>query len=515
MKHITATDLYNYNKCKYRVYMDKNTDPGSRDKVNYFLELLWQNGRAHEEDAVEYFKTQKDKTFVEVTTGDSIDEEALKKGARETILHMKNGVNFIYQGILLHEGKDSLFEQTPLLVGRPDIIMRIKGRSELGDYTYVPVDIKSGKGIEETDWGDRPNQAYMAQMNFYAALLEEVLKTKVTEGYIFNVHKKFVKYILAPGGMPFQNMLDEVKKMTDGNTAEREPVISSMCGLCPWQSACQKWAEKHDDLTLLFYLGEKVKYGFYEIGIKNMNDLASANIASLLSKIQRAKRARFFYPSFGDELVKSLVTRAQLYVQEKAENEKQTYIIRKTPNFPKVKKEIHYDIEDDPMNEFVYMHGFWIIEENKEPHYHAIVATRDKTEEEITKELWAFFAANEGVPIYHYSAHEKHTCKKLMEKYKLDPSVYDTVFGPGGTAIDLYDWVVANTDWPLTSYGLKPICKYTGFAWSAEDAGGANSISWFSDYTDGKDEMMEKILTYNKEDCMATAHLKTWLEENA
>ncbi|MCK5592136.1 MAG: ribonuclease H-like domain-containing protein, partial [Candidatus Pacebacteria bacterium] len=87
--------------------------------------------------------------------------------------------------------------------------------------------------------------------------------------------------------------------------------------------------------------------------------------------------------------------------------------------------------------------------------------------------------------------------------------------GPGGTAIDLYDWVVANTDWPLTSYGLKPICKYTGFQWSAEDAGGANSISWFSDYTDGKDEMMEKILTYNKEDCMATAHLKTWLEENA
>jgi predicted RecB family nuclease len=27
--------------------------------------------------------------------------------------------------------------------------------------------------------------------------------------------------------------------------------------------------------------------------------------------------------------------------------------------------------------------------------------------------------------------------------------------------------------------------------------------------------MMEKILTYNKEDCMATAHMKQWLEEHA
>jgi len=182
---------------------------------------------------------------------------------------------------------------------------------------------------------------------------------------------------------------------------------------------------------------------------------------------------------------------------------------------PKVKKEIHYDIEDDPMNEFVYMHGFWIIEEGKNPHYQAIVATRDKTEEEVTKELWAFFAANEGVPIYHYSGHEKTTCRKLMEKYKLDTAVYDAIFGPGGTAIDLYDWIVANTDWPLTSYGLKAICKYTGFKWSAEDAGGANSISWFFDYMNGDDEMMEKILTYNEEDCKATAHMKEWLIENA
>ena len=495
--------------------MDKNADPSKRDEVGYFLELLWQNGVAHEEKSVEYFKSQEDKTFVEVTTGDAPDEETLKKGARETLLHMKNGVNFIYQGILLRAGEDSLFEQTPMLVGRPDILMRVKGKSKFGDFTYVPVDIKAGKGIEETDWGERFNPAYMAQMNFYAFLLEDVVEQDIREGYIFNVHQKLVKYPLAPHGGTFQNILTEIKKMVGGSAEKREPVINSACGLCPWQSECLKQAESRGDLTLLFYLGEKVKYGFYEVGINNLEDLAAADITKLLPKVQRIKKAGFFYPSVNDDLIKSLVTRAQLYLQEKAEDNNEAYIIRKSPDFPKTKKEIHYDIEDDPMGEFVYMHGFWIIEEGKDSHYHAIVATRDKTEKEISKELWAFFSANEGVPIYHYSPHEKHTCKKLMEKYDLDGNIYDAVFGSGGSAIDMYQWVVENTDWPLTSYGLKPICKYTGFKWSADDAGGANSIAWYYDYLDGADEMMEKILTYNKEDCMATAHLKQWLEKNA
>lgn len=494
--------------------MDMNTDQSKQDAVNYFLELLWNNGQAYEAEAISYFKSQKDRTFVEVTS-DAHDEDSLRKAARETLMHMKNGVHFIYQGVLLREGANTLFAREPLMVGRPDVLMRVNGSSALGDYTYVPTDIKSGKGKDETDWGERLNPSYLMQMNFYAMLLDDILKQPVKEGYIFNVHKQFVKYPLSSSDAKFNEALSEVKNMATGSSEGREPVISSVCGMCHWKSACQALAEKTNDLTLLFYLGEKVKYGLYEVGIKNIVDLADADITKLLPKVLRAKRAGFFYPSMTEDLIKSLITRAQLYLQEKAEDGREVYVIRKTPDFPAAAKEIHYDIEDDPMGEVVYMHGFWIIEKERKPYYHAIVATKDKTEEEISKELWAFFAANEGVPIYHYSGHEKTTCKKLMDKYNLNADIFDRVFGKGGMAIDLYDWVVANTDWPLTSYGLKAICKYTGFKWSADDAGGANSIAWYYDYLDGDDEMMEKILTYNREDCMATAHLKGWLEEHA
>jgi len=497
--------------------MDKNTDPQDGNKLNYFLQLLWQNGTTHEEKAIKYFKEQKDKTFAELPTNDTVNDEVLKQIAEQTYLYMKNGINFIYQGVLLRSGQDSLFEQIPAFIGRPDILMRVKGKSVFGDFTYTPVDIKIGSGLEENDWGKpRPSQAYMAQMNFYALLLEDIIKQPVKEGYIFNARKQFVKYQLAPHSDSLQNILVKIKKMTSGFSEKSEPVISGVCGLCPWQNNCRALAEKKNDLTLLFYLGEKMKYGFYEIGIYSIEELATADIIKLLPQIENAKRKKFFYPSVNDNLIKRLITRAQLYLQEKngAGAGAKFYIIYRKPDFPKTEKEIYYDIEDDPFGEFIYMHGFWIVEKNKEPYYHMFTATREKTEQEIAEKLWDFFAENKGVPIYHYASHEKNVCKKLMEKYNLKKDVYDSVFGSNGSAIDLYQWITENTDWPLTSYGLKAIAKYTGFDWSADDARGAISIAWYYDYLNGNDAMMDKILTYNKEDCMATAHLKNWLENN-
>lgn len=514
MRRIDAKDIYNYHKCKWRVYMDKSADSDKKDLVDQFVEMLWRGDGDHDK-AIEYFQRQPERSFVTVGIPDDSSEESLRNAARQTILHMKNGEHFIYSGTLLREGEDSLFTQSPLMLAQPDLIIRVQGTSAFGEYTYIPVDIKSGKGLDENDWGERLTPGYLAQLSFYGMILEDSLKSPVKEGYVFNAHSAFVKYPLAYKTPAFQKILNEIRSMTEGDTNGREPVISSMCGICHWQSTCKRWADEHEDLTLLFYLGEKVKYSFHDIGIQNLHELAQTSENDLLSRVRAGKQKGLFYPRFNDELVKKLIIRAKLFLKEKNEGNGTTYIIYKKPDFPSTQKEIHYDIEDDTIRDFVYMHGFWIREKGTEPYYHTIVATRDKTEKEVSKELWEFFAENIGVPIYHYSSHEKHTCKKLMEKYNLDKEVFDRTFEERSGAIDLYDWIVAHTDWPLTSYGLKPLCKYTGFDWSAEDAGGANSVSWYARYLQGDDTMLEKIRTYNKEDCMATAHLKDWLVKNA
>ncbi|QQR81973.1 MAG: TM0106 family RecB-like putative nuclease [Deltaproteobacteria bacterium] len=175
---------------------------------------------------------------------------------------------------------------------------------------------------------------------------------------------------------------------------------------------------------------------------------------------------------------------------------------------------MHYDLEDDPTQDFVYLHGIVLVENGKSPEYHAFFAESKDNEKVITEQLFNFFKKYAGAPVYHYSPYEKTTLKRLLGKYpSLDSSIFEMLFGENGTSIDMMKIVNDKTDWPLSSYSLKDICRYLGFQWDAEDASGAASIVWMNDYLNGKKELKPKMLRYNQDDCMATYFLKQSIEK--
>lgn len=510
MNHISDIDIYNYTQCKYRVFNDKNTTSTDAVDVGIFMTLMWNMDAIDIESKLKRLRDKKDKTFISLES-DTSSKESILDSTKRTQDALKKGTDYIYNPTLFNEGVDSLFEQQPGKLASIPLLIKMQGKSKLGDYTYAPVLIQSGTGMMETDWGIRANPGYQQRLNFHAQLLGHILDTKITKGFVYDMTNAFVPYDLNEDNKVLSSIIGDISIMIKGETAHREPVISSTCDKCPWKKVCRKQAEEKNQLTLLFYLGEKVRDGFYSIGIHSMDDLAKSSTDVLWKSVSQAKYKGQFYKMFDRALLDKLVLRARLYVKHASNPEDDIAVIHNKPDFPQHSKEIHYDIEDDSLGGFVYLHGFWIIENGKEPYYEAFFADKPDEEKELSERLWQFFKDNAGVPMYHYSGHEAKTCKKLMEKYNLDETVYKSIFGSDGSAIDLYEWVVANTDWPLTSYGLKPICKYTGFNWSAEDAGGAQSVDWFYAFQKGDASMKDKIIIYNKEDCMATAHLKKWI----
>jgi uncharacterized protein len=189
-------------------------------------------------------------------------------------------------------------------------------------------------------------------------------------------------------------------------------------------------------------------------------------------------------------------------------------VFYETIEFPKSDIEIHFDMEGDPTQDFIYLHGLLIVEKGKEPVYHSLFAEKYEDEGQITEQLIEFFRKYQGVPVYHYANYEKATLNRLISKHGLsDHGVFAQLFGENGTAIDLFNVITGKTDWPLGSYGIKPICKYLGFKWDATDAGGAASIVWMNDFLAGDRAMKDKILQYNEDDCRATLFLKTKLIE--
>jgi predicted RecB family nuclease len=120
---------------------------------------------------------------------------------------------------------------------------------------------------------------------------------------------------------------------------------------------------------------------------------------------------------------------------------------------------------------------------------------------------WEFMQSRPGAAIYYYSHYEKTYYSKLQKLY---PDVVSEqqlqAFFESDLVVDLYtDVVKKKTEWPTYNYSIKTLAKYLGFQWRDTDPSGASSIEWYHRWTeDGDDEVKQRILDYNEDDCVAT-----------
>ena len=79
--------------------------------------------------------------------------------------------------------------------------------------------------------------------------------------------------------------------------------------------------------------------------------------------------------------------------------------------------------------------------------------------------------------------------------------------------IDLYEKTIESVVLPLYFYSLKDVAGYIGYKWDDPKAGGAESVVWYNEWLETKDDnILKKILKYNEDDVRATMAIKTWLE---
>ena len=70
---------------------------------------------------------------------------------------------------------------------------------------------------------------------------------------------------------------------------------------------------------------------------------------------------------------------------------------------------------------------------------------------------------------------------------------------------------------PTDDNGLKSVAHLAGFTWDDPSANGKKSIFWFQQWGSNssnvalQEEFMNKILTYNRNDCEATRAIRNWI----
>jgi predicted RecB family nuclease len=481
-KLITASMLYNHLVCPHRVAMDAFADPGARDPVSPFIELLWARGNKYEAQVVGGLG----EPVVDLSRLAGAEKETATRAA------IAAGDPLIYNGRLSEGG----------LLGEPDLLRRE------GDG-YVAIDIKSGAG-EEGGGEDEPGKLklhYGVQIALYTDLLTRLGVAAGRYGHILDVRGEEVRYDLdAPLSKRdaedtlWSRYLEarlEVSRLRLHREPASRPALASVCKLCVWRSACLAAVRATDDLTLLPELGRAKRDVLCE-AFPTVHALAEADVTPYV------RGARTEFPGIGPDTLAKFQARAALLVQPQA-----SPYFRERVTLPPTGLELFFDIETDPLRDFCYLHGF-VLRENGDAATERFVACfaepeTPNAERDAFAAAWSFIGQYPEAVLVYYSKYERTVYRTLAQKYPevCNREAVDALFA-SDRSFDLYFDAVKHSEWPTIDYSVKTLAKYCGFAWRDTDPSGASSIQWFDEWVNTRDPAIKRrILDYNEDDCVA------------
>ena len=477
---ITAAMLYDQVMCPHRPSMDLFANPMKRDKLSPFVKLLWEKGTSYEEEVI----ASLDIPFLDLTPY-SLEEKESK-----TLEAIEKKEPLIYRGRISADD----------LLGEPDLL-------RLDENGYVAGDIKSGAGEEGVVDDRRPKKHYAVQLALYTDILERKGLSSKREPFVWDIHGDEVTYELDeltgkrnPTTLwnIYQGTLDEARRNIS-NPGNSSPAYSSICKLCHWRTECMKTLERSDDLTLLPDLGRSKREEIID-RIATVDDLANIEIEQFIDG------RNTIFRGIGIKSLEKFKARADLIKSNNAE----PYLTEPVA-LPDPERELFFDIEDDPLHNFCYLHGF--VErsnsDNNTEKYVAFFADdlSPEAEEQAFADAWRYIMENQPCTVYIYSKHERTTWRKLQSKYSsvCSEEEIETLFDPDNTIDLLHDVVRKYTEWPTHDHTLKTLAQYLDFKWRDTDPSGAASIEWFQRWSESEDpKIKQRILEYNEDDCLAT-----------
>ncbi|HWA64282.1 MAG TPA: TM0106 family RecB-like putative nuclease [Candidatus Paceibacterota bacterium] len=390
-----------------------------------------------------------------------------------TVELMKQGKN-IYHGVLMSED----------WVGMPDLLEARPGKSWLGDHYYVVYDVQSSLDLRDE---------YKFQLIFYSLILERIQGVRPREAYVIDPEGNERSFLIEDFIDHFHLTRLQIEKILNGE--KPAPFLKAGCKRTPWYSLCISETEGCSDVSLVYRMSQADQRRLYDIGIKTVDNLAAADVNMLRERLE----------DWPFDKVLRFSNQAKVLVGNKP-------MITRKPNFPNVRYDVYFDIESDPLRDIDYLLGFCIKDNQTGTTEYKYFLAKDKEHE---PEIWARFldylAGLEDFVIYHYAFYERQVFDRLALRYGAPGALVDKF---KENTIDLHMKLVDSVVLPIYFYSLKDVGAYLGYTWADPHAGGAESVVWYNEYVEKKDEaVLQKILRYNEDDVRATMLIKEWLAQ--
>lgn len=283
------------------------------------------------------------------------------------------------------------------------------------------------------------------------------------------------------------------RKIRDGEAkpeAHKPPKAASS----PWRVFANKMVAQTKDLLMLPGLNTEMRQCLKINGIYNTDDLAHADLEKIQTILEEPHATDSYY-------------NALAYFHKKP-------ILREAGHFPPpVKKyNLYFDFEatetftKDNVS-FVYLIGIWDKEKNK---YVSFVAKSPEEEIKIFEDFYNYIQDFSQTALYHWTEYEVRKMKKLAAQHPAHAAHLQALCG---ICYDLKVSVNKAFYLPAPSFSLKAAAPAFGFQWRQDDCGAMDSMVYFTSWLKtGNDELLNKVLMYNEDDCKAMLYLQEKLE---
>lgn len=470
MVWINPSDVHSLKQCARRVWYEHNLPPGfETTEANPFDALVVSMGNDYEETV----RLQLSATGTMVTA----------QSAEHTKDLMAAETPIIYQAQLVDEREE--------FTGYPDFLIR------QADGRYQAADAKLARSVKE---------GIAVQLGFYRRLLGNGLPALAYLG---------TGDVVEIGDETNPDVNEYIIGIRSVLSETEPPLVrysETKCKACSFYEVCKPDFVEREELTLIYGIDSRNAPGLERNGIMTISMLADADPASI-PDIPYLK---------GPEKKQRAVLQAKAW--KTGEMYKLNDIALPGGTW------VHFDIEANPLTknceDHVYLWGFLKPGYDKNDFDYVWTDSQDDD-----RAGWdGFLAKVEGyramwpdVRLVHYSNYERTKIKEYAERYAMQdyPTVVWLLDEDNGPLFDLQRPVRDSLILPVAGYGLKAICKHeklVDFQWEDDDSGSQWSVVQYvgflteSDPTK-KEAMMQSILTYNRDDVIATRRLEEWLRK--
>ncbi|MEC7583817.1 MAG: TM0106 family RecB-like putative nuclease [Planctomycetota bacterium] len=272
MKRSTGTHVYSFAKCQRLAALDLTLSRRERRDPTPWEAFAAKRGRDFEDEYV---------ADLAGVVAPEYPERDFEAGAAATLKLLRAGAPLVHQAVLMTEDR----------LGLPDLLRKVDGPSELGDYHYEVMDVKTS---------GQPRSDQILQVLFYSRLLAAVQgRTPEHTGLILKDRRE-ERFVVADFAAVCSEVERDLRRLHDDPDLAR-PFLQSGCESCHWNHKCLPELEVAGDLSLVQGMTSGIREILEGLGCRTVEDLATFQPetarargrldAALLRRLRRAAQA--------------------------------------------------------------------------------------------------------------------------------------------------------------------------------------------------------------------------------